>query len=331
MDWIHHRSLCLLKAFSSSQNFIFCWLLMSSLFHLQELTKYYQLLRKVALFLNRVLLVHLSWTGSKHLPCRKIQQCMRDLCHIHPTIIFLRLFFFFSEILLQWLKPLLHTVLRIQITKLPSNTLKMDHPNSKWQSLYIISSIFFCKSFIWRDIYIYLLISEALKAGPHIALHGKFNNSSELFKTIKKGLGKYHRESLFENKPAANLEQTNIIARPLTSLKPLVFFLFSVITVKLIDMFWDLNDDQSSFQQFYWQKVPSLEIFYFKAVFITLPSWMEECKVMVTSCISLTDRKLTQPNKPTYRAQKASSDDTKENERDYKNTYFWKGVSPPRL
>lgn len=113
MDWIHHRSLCLLKAFSSSQNFIFCWLLMSSLFHLQELTKYYQLLRKVALFLNRVLLVHLSWTGSKHLPCRKIQQCMRDLCHIHPTIIFLTLFFP-SEILLQWLKPLLHTVLRIQ-------------------------------------------------------------------------------------------------------------------------------------------------------------------------------------------------------------------------
>lgn len=231
----------------------FCWLLMSSLFHLQELTKYYQLLRKVALFLNRVLLVHLSWTGSKHLPCRKIQQCMRDLCHIHPTIIFLTLFFP-SEILLQWLKPLLHTVLRIQITKLPSNTLKMDRPNSKWQSLYIISSIFFCKSFIWRHIYIFLLISEALKAGPHIALHGKFNNSSELFKTIKKGLGKYHRESLFENKPTANLEQTNIIARPLTSLKPLVFFLFSVITVKLIDMFWDLNDDQSSFQQFYWQK-----------------------------------------------------------------------------
>lgn len=133
----------------------FCWLLMSSLFHLQELTKYYQLLRKVALFLNRVLLVHLSWTGSKHLPCRKIQQCMRDLCHIHPTIIFLTLFFP-SEILLQWLKPLLHTVLRIQITKLPSNTLKMDCPNSKWQSLYIISSIFFCKSFIWRHTYIYL-------------------------------------------------------------------------------------------------------------------------------------------------------------------------------
>lgn len=88
----------------------------------------------------------------------------------------------------------------------------------------------------------------------------------------KKGLGKYHHESLFENKPAASLEQTNIIARPLTSLKPLVFFLFSIITVKLIDTFWDLNDDQSSFQQFCWQKVPSLEIFYFKAVFITLPS-----------------------------------------------------------
>lgn len=144
-----------------------------------------------------------------------------------------------------------------QNTKLPSNTLKMDCPNSKWQSLYIISSIFFCKRrrfHLKTYIYISLLISEALKAGPHIALHGKFNNSSELFKTIKKGLGKYHRESLFENKPTANLEQTNIIARPLTSLKPLVFFLFSVITVKLIDMFWDLNDDQSSFQQFYWQK-----------------------------------------------------------------------------
>lgn len=86
------------------------------------------------------------------------------------------------------------------------------------------------------------LTSEALWARPHIALLGKLNKSSEL-QDNKKGLVKCHHESLFEHKPAANLEQTNIISRSFTSLKPLVFFLFLVITVKLIDMFWDLNDD----------------------------------------------------------------------------------------